>query len=394
MEQPREMCMRKKVLMLASVASMIDQFNMPNIRLLQEMGYEVSIACNFEEGNTCDAARIRKLKKILRNMCVTVYQWDCPRNIYAISKCVRAYYQLSMILQLQDFAWIHCHSPSGGALGRIAAYKNNVKVVYTAHGFHFYQGAPVKNWLLYYPAEKLLSYITNILITVNREDYVLAKRLLKAKRIYYIPGIGIDIGRFPDRRPKVVAKNRRKVCKAYQIPENAILLLSVGELSIRKNHRTAIRALAELRRVDVYYLICGQGEQKQALLGEADKLGVSRYIRFAGYQENVADIYYAADIFVFPSLQEGMPVALMEAMASGLPCVASLVRGSRELTKGVGFTPLQVQQLRNMLELFIDDPKQREYEGSNNRKRIQLYQLCRVQNKMKRIYQELGGNVS
>ncbi len=184
---------KKAVLMIASVASMIDQFNMPNIRLLQEMGYEVHVACNFKEGNTCDAKRIRKLKETLASMQVVWHQWDCPRDVSSVKKCWNAYCQLRRLFRNNTFAWMHCHSPIGGALARIAARKGKIRVIYTAHGFHFYRGAPLRNWMFYYPVEKLLAGWTDVLITINREDYQFAGRRLKAGAVCHIPGVGIDV---------------------------------------------------------------------------------------------------------------------------------------------------------------------------------------------------------
>lgn len=156
---------KEKVLVAASVASMIDQFNMPNIRLLLEMGYEVHVACNLKEGNTCDDRRIRRLVKTLDELHVRLHQWDCPRSILPAWKCYRAYRQFLGLLKRQRFAWIHSQSPVGGALARIAAHGLGIRVAYTAHGFHFYKGAPLQNWLLYYPAEKLLARWTDRLWT-------------------------------------------------------------------------------------------------------------------------------------------------------------------------------------------------------------------------------------
>ena len=286
--------------MLASVASMIDQFNMPNIRLLQNMGYQVHVACNFKEGNTCDEARLRKLKQQLQKRQVIIHQWDCPRTIdvrgKSIKNCRRAFRQLMVLTAAYPFAWIHCHSPVGGALARLAAKKRGIRVIYTAHGFHFYKGAPVKNWLLYYPAEKALARWTDALITVNKEDYRFAKRHLKAGRIFYIPGIGIKSA------VECKASARNECRRKYHIPQDAVLLLSVGELSRRKNHQLVIKALAELGRTDICYVICGQGALKHRLMRQAEALGISRQIRMPGFVEHVGDFYQAADLFVFPSL--------------------------------------------------------------------------------------------
>ena len=134
-----------KVLMLASVASMIDQFNMSNIMLLQDMGYEVHVACNFKHGNTCDGVQIKKMYETLQNMHVICHAWDCPRKLCRMKQCMNAYLQLWELTGANSFAWIHCHSPIGAALARIIAHRRKIRVIYTAHGFHFYKGAPLKN---------------------------------------------------------------------------------------------------------------------------------------------------------------------------------------------------------------------------------------------------------
>ncbi|MDE7310113.1 MAG: glycosyltransferase [Eubacterium sp.] len=377
----------KRVLLLASVASMIDQFNMPNIRLLLGMGLEVHVACNFIEGNTCDKNRLEKLKERLTQMRVVWHQWDCPRNL---SFCVRAYVQLVRWYRQYSYAWIHCQSPVGGALARLAARQCGIRVLYTAHGFHFYRGAPLKNWLLYYPAEKLLAYWTDVLITVNQEDYWFAKRNLKAKRIEYIPGVGVDIRKFEKCTERGTGNTVRNSCrKKYKIPRDALLLLSVGELSKRKNHQAVIRVLAKLSRKDVYYMICGQGALKAALSHQAKVLGVAKRVRFLGYQEQMAQFYEAADLFVFPSLQEGMPVALMEAMAAGLACVVSDIRGNRELivaNGGIRFSLKEQIQLLEALESMLEDERRRLSCGRWNQKKIQKFSQKMAKKKMKQIY--------
>ena len=172
----------KKVLMLASVASMIDQFNMPNIQLLQELGYEVHVACNFEKGSTCTQERIQNLKQRLEHMGVEYFQIDFSRNVLRVNEIWKAYRQVERLLEKEKYSFIHCHSPIGGAVGRIAAHKTHTKVIYTAHGFHFYKGAPLHNWLIYYPIEKWLSRYTDVLITINKEDYQRAKKKFHAKK--------------------------------------------------------------------------------------------------------------------------------------------------------------------------------------------------------------------
>lgn len=382
----------KRVLMLASVASMIDQFNMPNIRLLLEMGYEVHVACNFLKGNTSDKRQICRLRKRLSVNHVVMHQWDCPRSVYAVGKCCRAYRQLCGLLDREGFAWLHCHSPAGGVLARLAAHRRGVPVVYTAHGFHFYRGAPLRNWLFYYPIEKLLSRWTDVLVTVNQEDYRLAQKKMKAKKVFWIPGIGIDTAKFSGCMQQA---DRTAFYKKYHIPQDAVILLSVGELSKRKNHQAVIRAAAGFRRSDVYYIICGQGPLGKKLARLAKKHSISDRVRMVGFQQDPAVFYQNADIFVFPSLQEGMPAALMEAMAAGMPCIVSDIRGNRELIcKGRAvFNPKNPAGLRKALEMMLENCQQWNRYGMRNKQKICAYSQPVVQVKMKKIYQWMDGNV-
>lgn len=383
---------RKKqaVLMAASVASMIDQFNMPNLHLLKEMGYEVHVACNFKEGNTCDKQRIQKLYVTLHMLHIVCHQWDCPRSLVPVSKIVRAYWQMVRLLEKNTFAWMHCQSPIGGALARAAAHTKRVRVVYTAHGFHCYRGAPATNWLLYYPVEKLLAHWTNILVTVNREDEHFARRYLRAGEICRIPGVGIDAVRFQGQEDTPL--DRKAFCREYALPEHALILLSVGELSKRKNHHAVLQAVAGIDREDVYYMICGQGELRDSLKKQARQLGIAEHVRIVGYVEDVQRLYAHAHIFVFPSLQEGLPVALMEAMAAGLACVASDIRGNRELisSKGGGLVPLgETKKLQEKLQKLLEQPELRKKCGCFNQKKIKEFSLDIVQNQMQGIYNRM-----
>lgn len=400
MKHDGKLPVKRKVLMAASVASMIDQFNLPNICLMQELGYEVHVACNFKEGNTCSGRQIQRLLQVFRERQIRFHQWDCPRSPWPVKKCVRAYRQLRMILQAYPFAWMHCHSPVGGALARVAAHQAGVPVIYTAHGFHFYKGAPLKNWLLYYPAERALAHWTNVLITVNHEDKWLADRRLRAGQICRIPGVGIDTDQF--QHP--VKAGRSEYCRLYQIPEDAVILLSVGELNAGKNHRMVIAALADLPDIKLYYMICGQGALREELQRYADKMGVGERIRMPGFLNNLTWIYQSADIFVFPSVREGMPAALIEAMAAGLPCVVSDIRGCRELiceekdraglpakrlSGGFRFSLRRPEQLTAALKILAGNEELRRECGKYNQHKVRRYDQSIVQEKMRAIYTEM-----
>lgn len=319
--------MKEKVLILASVASMIDQFNIPNIKLLQNIGYEVHVACNFEKGSSCSFEKIQILKELLKKLNVKYYQINFERNILKIGNNLKVYKEVKNILIENKYKFLHCHSPIGGVIGRIAGHKTQTKVIYTAHGFHFFKGAPLINWILYYPIEKYLSKYTDILITINQEDYKRAQTF-SAKKVEYIPGVGIDIEKINN--IKVSKKEKRA---EFDLNEENIILLSVGELNKNKNHSVVIKALAKINDPNIYYLVCGQGNLKGELLNLVKKLDLEKNVKFLGFRRDIYEICKISDIFIFPSRREGLSVALMEAICCNLPVISSNIRGNIDLIK-------------------------------------------------------------
>ncbi len=369
----------KRMLMLASVASMIDQFNMPNIRMLLSMGYQVDVACNFADGNTCSADKIAKLIEELDQLGVGHYQIDFSRSILNMKSNVKAYKQVKKLMTENQYEFVHCHSPIGGAVARLAGKVTKTEIIYTAHGFHFYKGAPLKNWLIYYPVEWILAHWTDVLLTINSEDFAFAQRKMKAKKVEYVPGIGIDMSRFGR---TVINKSDKRA--QLGIPEDAVLLFSVGELNENKNHETVIKAISDM---DVYYLIAGQGMKKDELQNLIHSQNMTDRIRLLGFRNDVSELYAIADLFVFPSFREGLSVALMEAMASGLPCVVSEIRGNVDLIDengGVRFNPNSVEECRTSIKKVIDgNPLEM---GEYNIRKIQGFSIEPVMEKLKEIY--------
>ncbi len=307
----------KKVLFVATVVKThIMQFHIPYLKMFKEMGFETVVAARNDYENPEDC-RIPYCDHFV----------DIPFQREPLRyENLQCYKKLKAIIDEGEFSIIHCHTPVGGVVGRLAARKarkKGTRVIYTAHGFHFYKGAPIKNWLLFYPIEKLCSRLTDVLITINKEDHILAQKKMKAKCVKYVPGVGVDCKKFSKSTFDKAAKRRE-----LGIPENAIVLLSVGELNNNKNHETVIRAIADM---DVYYLIAGKGDLQQHLQNMIDTLGVHNRVKLLGYRCDVEELYKAADIFAFPSFREGLPVALMEAMAAGVPTVASRIRGNVDL---------------------------------------------------------------
>lgn len=377
----------KKILVLASVASMISQFNMDNIDLLIKLGYKVHVACNFREGSSCDSRSIKELQDDLRNLNILFFQIDFSRNIRSIGSHRRAYRQVKALMSKYKYTFVHCHSPVGGVIGRIAGHKTNIKSIYTAHGFHFYKGAVLANWFLYYPIERFLSHWTDTLITINREDYHCAKKF-KCKRLFYIPGVGVDIEFF-----KNMKIDKIQVRKKMNLPEDGFVLISVGEINKNKNHEVIIRALGEISDKKIHYCLVGQGDKTLYLQKLTQQLQIEQQVHFLGYRNDVAKLYKMADVFCFPSLREGLGLAALEAMASGLPLITSNVHGIKdysvnELT-GYCTSPVDIQGFKNAILTLLRDESLRKRMSDYNIEAAKWFDIKKVSVEMKRIYSTL-----
>lgn len=321
----------KKALVFASVASMIQQFNMNNIRLLKELGYQVDVACNFKFGSSISDEKIQELKKTLEELQVGYYHIPVPRKIQDVKGIMKSYRMSLKLMNEQKYDLIHCHSPIGGIICRMANRRSVnyrcCKMVYTAHGFHFFKGNhPLKNFL-FGTVERLGAHFTDRLITINLEDYEAAKKfqLKKGGCVKYVPGIGIDLKHIREIEPK-----REQLCSELGLSADTRLIVSVGELNKNKNHAVVVEALSRLPE-NFHYLICGQGELGEELSALAERLNCRARLHLLNYRKDVISIVKSCDYFVFPSKREGLSVALMEALVCNATCLASKIRGNTDL---------------------------------------------------------------
>lgn len=368
---------------------MIDQFNMPNIRLLKEMGYEVDVACNFLQGSTCDNARVVLLKSTLADMDVRCFQIDFARNVLKIAQNLKAYRQTRTLLKERHYDCIHSHSPIGGLLSRMAARKARkagTKVIYTAHGFHFFKGAPLMNWMIFYPIEKMSSFLTDTLITITNEDYIRARENMHAREVVYIPGVGIDVKKFREGIPDDIRILKRQ---EMGIGMKDLVILSVGELNKNKNHEVVLRALARMNRDDIHYVIAGRGVLKDYLENLALELGLSNQFHLLGFRTDIKELYKVVDVFAHPSFREGLSVAVMEAMASALPVICAKIRGNTDLIdEGKGgylFTPTDIDGTLTALLKVVENDSRHDL-GLYNTKKAEDLDIAVIMAKMREIY--------
>lgn len=289
----------------------IAKFHIPYLKWFKEQGWETWVAANndYPDG-ICEIP-----------YCDHFVNIDFARSPFSKQTLV-AYRQLRGLFAHEHFDIVHTHTPVGGVLTRFAARdarKSGTKVLYTAHGFHFYKGAPIQNWLLWYPVERFMSRFTDVLIAINNEDFERAKCFARC-RVEYVPGVGIDLSKF------AIAGCRDEKRIELGISDNSFALLSVGDLIPRKNQASIVRALPLLPK-NVKLYICGDGQERDNLLRLANELEVIDRVSLLGFRDDIAEIMAACDCLVFPSIHEGLPVSVMEAMASNLPVVASSIRG-------------------------------------------------------------------
>lgn len=373
---------KKKVLFVATVVKThIMQFHLPYLKMFQEMGWETAVAArnDYEDPADCQIPYCDRY-------------FDIPFERLPWKKGnLRAYRMLKAIIDQEHYDLIHCHTPVGAMIARLAARaarRKGTKVIYTAHGFHFFRGAPVANWLLFYPVEWVLSFCTDVLITINQEDYARAKGHLHAKRVEYVPGVGIDTARFRENTVDRWEKRRELGCA-----DGDFLILTVAEMTVNKNHITILKALVLLKNepmfANLHYWICGRGETWQSLENSARELGIASHIHFLGYRNDAPELYPCCDLFAFMPYREGLPVALMEAMASGAPIVCTQIRGNRDLiTDGVSgvFVENSPQALAEAIRALYADPQRREALGRGAREAVQAFDAEAVYRQMKEIY--------
>lgn len=367
----------KKVLFTATVDSHILHFHVPYLKYFKEQGYEVHVATNGDkEIPYCDKKHIISFE----------------RSPYKLNN-IKAIINLKKIIMREKYDIIHCHTPMGSVVTRIAAKKARKKygtrVIYTAHGFHFYKGAPMLNWLLFYPIEKILSRYTDTLITINNEDYELAKKKMKAKRIEYVPGVGIDESKF---NFEMTEEEKIELRKSLGLEKDDFVMIYPAELSKRKNQEMLINVMAKLVKEDKKYhlLLPGKDSMNNYYQNLVKEYNLENNVHFLGYRSDIPKLLRISDLAVSSAKQEGLPVNIMEAMYVGLPIVATDCRGNRDLVKnhingyliGLNYNKRYAESIKSIYESNKNNNKFSE----ESKCIIKEYLLDKILLKMKNIY--------
>lgn len=315
--------MGKRILVTSTDLMMI-QFLVPHVINLSENGFEVEIACSVV-GN-----RIEEVRQKLNGYVNAIHLVRLVRSPVSPTN-FKGYKDMKKVINSGNYDIIWTNEPVMGLTTRLAARKarkNGTKVFYMVHGFHFYKGAPKLNWLIYYPIERFAAHFCDTIVTINKEDYSRAQKM-HVPSVKYIHSIGINTERLRKQ------ENQSNIRQELSLNNDDFLLLSIGELSKRKNQQVIIRALGRIKDEKIHYLICGKGKLLEELKHLAKEYGIEKNVHFLGYRLDVVDICSQVDLFVLPSLHEGLSVASLEAMYCGLPVIISDIRGVRDyLTDG------------------------------------------------------------
>lgn len=338
-----------KILFISNIAKRVGSFSIASIAASKECGLEYYYAANW------DAATKEQRIEDEERYGIKLVHIDLVRFPGSF-KNIKAYKQLVEFIKREQIDYIHCNTPVGGMLGRLAGEKCDVKkIIYQAHGFHFYDGAPKKNWLIYYPIEKWLAKKTDAIITINKEDYERAKsfKLRNGGLVYYVPGVGMDLKQYE--MPESLRDSKRK---ELGLKETDIAVISMGDIIARKNYQIAIEAVERVKNSRIHYFICGEGPDEAKLKEMVKTLNIEKQIHFLGYRSDIKELLKASDVFLFTSKQEGLARSLMEAMASGIPCIVSDIRGNSDLiTDNVnGFLCGSLDEYVDSLKKLVQSP--------------------------------------
>ena len=372
-----KMSQPKKILFVANVHWFYLHFLLPYIQWLTQMGHEVHVVAGSNE-----------------IVPFATRQYNIPIQRTPFSwKNVKAYLELKKIIHENNYDLIHCHTPLGGVIARLAArsFRKNIglKVLYTAHGFYFYKGAPILYWLLYYPVEKYLSRYTDGLITINEEDFNNTRRFgFKCREIFQIPGIGVNTVKFRSVSSEV--KSQIRMEKGYS--ENAFILIYAAEFIHRKNHRLIIDAIPQLivQIPGLKVIFAGAGELNNELEFYTKKKGLLKIIDFVGYRNDMEKWMGMADVVISSCRMEGLPMNVAEAMFCGLPVVVTKIRGHVDLvTNGVNGLLFEEGDgeafARHILDLYRSK-ELREKLGNKAKETVQPFGIENVKNYMNKYY--------
>ncbi len=368
----------KKVLVVATLQKTIKGFLIPHVKKIEENGYEVWLAANCSE--------YLDKKELKDNKWINI---EFSRNPFSFSS-LKALDQIRKLLSEEKFEFIHLHTPIAAFIGRMAARSLKLKnIIYIVHGFHFHDGAPIFNWILYYPIEYIAMRWTDIIITINQEDFTRAQKMSgKRTKVYKIDGVGINNEKF-----YLSDEERKRYRKKLSLKDSDFVIVSVAELNKNKNHIQVLRSLKLLMKEydSIKYFIVGKGPLERKLKLYCKKNGLSDIVFFLGQvnKVEVSRVLNMSDILISASIREGLGVNVVEAMAAGRPVVVTKNRGHKEIVeeyKNGLFVPIgSYEKMKNAIAYMYINKEERKKMGEKAREMAKKFEITKVLNKLEEI---------
>ncbi len=368
--------MKNKVLFVASIPEHFNAFHLPYLKWFKEQGIETHVACNGQ-----------------MDLPFVDYQWqvDIQRSPFSFRN-IKAYKQLKSLISNNSFSIIHCHTPVASVITRLSGKKfrgKNTKILYTAHGFHFFKGAPVVNWCIFYPLEIYLTRFTDAIITINKEDFDLISDKGNVRTNYFmINGIGVDSTKFNPISD--IQKNILKKEKGFSTDK--LSLIYAAEYIPRKNHQFIIDAVKNKIEYfeNVEILFAGRGILEENLNSSVKDNGLDHIIKFIGFRRDINEVFQAADILISPSKQEGLPINIIEGMFTGLPVVATEIRGHTDLIKenvnGFTYKIGDSKSFNEIIAKLVADQELMRRMGEESLALVQKFEIKNSLQEMSKIY--------
>lgn len=377
-----------KALIVSSVYGFLSKFERQNVELLEAMNIEVHYASNLKNVvYEDDEDVVSELGVIYQDIPITQSLADIGANLKAIIA-------LRKLIKAENINIIHCHTPTGGLVARMACLGlKDVYLIYTAHGFHFYNGASRLRNSIYYLAEYFMSRNTNAIVTINHEDET-AARTMCADTVYRIPGEGVDANYYSLTEEDDKLKERQKL----GIKKDDFFIISVGEVRKNKNQKKIIETIRYFKErgieeFNIVYGIIGSGSQERALKRYVKRHHLEDNVRFYGYEVDTRRFLRAADVMAFPSIREGLGMAPLEAMFTGLPVIASSNRGSKEYIKdkknGLLVREDTVAAYAEAIsKMYSYKLKHKKYNRENIRKSVTSFEKSESEKVMRKVYED------
>ncbi|MEY2858018.1 MAG: hypothetical protein RLZZ74_2330 [Cyanobacteriota bacterium] len=369
-----------KLLVVTTVPITIRSFLLPFVKHFRSLGWQVDgMAQGISADQDCVAT------------CDRIYDIQWSRNVFDPRNLLAGVSRVKEVVAEANYDLVHVHTPIAAFVTRYALKDlKKTKVIYTAHGFHFYRGGSAVKNAIFLGLEKLAGQWTDYLVTINQEDEAAAKKhnFLPAERVYYTRGIGVDTEYYAS--VKVNPADLAQVRQELSLSDNDTLLLAIAEFTPRKRHRDLLNALVKVANPQVHLALAGEGPIKIELKALTKELGIEKQVHFLGYRKDIPTLIQAADAVLLVSQQEGLPRSIMEAMCLNTPVIGSNIRGTQDLLEnGCGLLVElgDTDALAKAMTQVVEDPDSLAAMAAKAQVKMASYDLKQIIQQYSDIYQ-------